>query len=388
MSDDELRALERQVQESDSPAARLALAVALERAGRRVEAIDALEPHALERACPAEVASFHAALREALWRERAPMFPGRDWRASPGTHYVRVVGSKLEWAEDDGRTCSTSGAPPGCGRSQARCAPSARTAARPPRIPRKTRPARSVLRREAARGLAPGERPTEDPLRHARIRLARIAPALVAVLAIGCGSSHSGTSASTAPGSTSTAAASTNPGSTTLTTTAWTPPAPSPSPSPAASPSPSPSPSPPALLTTATLVTVVSSEFGGGFGAPPPPGVVVTPPPPSITFTATFQNTGTSDLAANDPRVAVELRWADPQSPTQVTVVLAPLTASILAGGQGDEVVDTGPLARVLDPVLVTASLVQLDPATGAVVGHLSPAGSLAPIAGNVYYPP
>jgi hypothetical protein len=102
MSDNDIRSLEREVRENDTHETRLRLARALERIGRVVDAIDALEPLAFEAACPDEVKRLHGELRKALWRRTANEFPGREWRAAPGTHYVRVRGAKLEWAEDNG----------------------------------------------------------------------------------------------------------------------------------------------------------------------------------------------------------------------------------------------------------------------------------------------
>jgi hypothetical protein len=100
MTDAEIRALERAVRENDTAETRLALAWALQRVGRLVDAIDSLESLALE-ARPDAVQHLHDELRASLWK-RAKDFPGRDWRAPPGTHYVRVAAGKLEWAEDDG----------------------------------------------------------------------------------------------------------------------------------------------------------------------------------------------------------------------------------------------------------------------------------------------
>jgi hypothetical protein len=112
MSDTDIRSLEREVKENDTHETRLRLARALERVGRVTDAIDAIEPLAFQVTCPEELNRLHGELRKALWRRTARAFPGREWRASPGTHYVRVAGSKLEWAEDDGppSTSFTNGA--------------------------------------------------------------------------------------------------------------------------------------------------------------------------------------------------------------------------------------------------------------------------------------
>src|SRR5581483_1219514 len=127
---------------------------------------------------------------------------------------------------------------------------------------------------------------------------------------------------------------------------------------------------PPTPVAQATLLSVTADEFAGGFGNPP--AIPIPPPPPTISFAATFSNTGPVDLLANDPSLAVEVRFADPAAPSQVTVKLVALTQSLPRGMQGKEAIDVGAIAHLLNPVQVTCTLVRIDPATGAVVATVS----------------
>ncbi len=176
-----------------------------------------------------------------------------------------------------------------------------------------------------------------------------------------------------------------------FTTAAATTPTPraTPATTPAVSPTPGTVTTPvvqPVLVPQAKLLAIKADEFGGGFGTPPP--VPTTPPPPTISFQATFENTGPLDLSSSDATLAVEVRFADAATPTQVSVKVVPLSRSIPKGTQAVETVNVGAIPSVLDPVSVACAIVKVDPATGSVVSYVSPAGQTQTINPSIFYPP
>jgi hypothetical protein len=192
----------------------------------------------------------------------------------------------------------------------------------------------------------------------------------------GCGSSRSGpyavngqaasaSTASTNPQTTSTAAT-TPTATTTATTTTQTQVTPTP-------------------VASADLIAVIATEVGAG-GAMPPPG---SPPRyPTITFQATFQNTGNVDLDSTDPTLGVMVQFFDPASPAQVVTKVVPLGTSIAAGAQASEVVYGGNITTLMGTVDVSVALVSLDARTGAVLGYVSPNGPPVSVKPFILLPP
>jgi hypothetical protein len=117
-------------------------------------------------------------------------------------------------------------------------------------------------------------------------------------------------------------------------------------------------------------------------GAPPP-----VPPPPTISFQATFDNTGPIDLLTSDPSIAVWVSYADAATPTQTSYKLVPLSQTLLRGTRAVEGIDIGAIAHVIDPVSVTCAIVKIDPATGTLIQFISPLVSPMVVRPQIFYP-
>ena len=198
---------------------------------------------------------------------------------------------------------------------------------------------------------------------------------VVAALVIaGCGSSHSGSSFTPA-----------HPAATTSPPAPPAAPAPPPITQPPAPPAP---PTPPAPIASANLIAVIASEFAGGYGTVPGIGPPPPPPPPTITFQATFENTGAVDLDSTDPTLGVQVQFFDPSSSSQVMTAVVPLSTSLSVGAQGSEIIYVSPLSQVLGTVDVSVAIVKLDSVSGNVVGYVSAQGVTTTIMPFILYPP
>ncbi len=137
----------------------------------------------------------------------------------------------------------------------------------------------------------------------------------------------------------------------------------------------------------ADFVKLEASETAGGFGTPPP--YTTPPPPPGIHFAVTFKNRTATALAASDPTLGVQVRFAEVTAAGvgPYTTLTARLSATIAGGSTATE--DLGQsLPRIYQRISVSAALVRLDPATGKVVGFLSTASPLVQVDPPVYFPP
>ena len=67
-------------------------------------------------------------------------------------------------------------------------------------------------------------------------------------------------------------------------------------------------------------------------------------------------------------------------------VKVVALSQTLVAGAKGDELVDVGAINGILSPVLVTCSIVKVDPKTGNVLRYVSPLGQLASVTPSIAY--